>query len=275
MIPLHDDQPSATAPRVTIGIIVACVLVFLWQLTNTGAAGEEIFYSYGLVPAVLFGEADLPPDLAVVAPWMTILTSMFMHGGIMHLGGNMLYLWIFGNNVEDSMGHTRYVAFYVACGVAAALAQAFQDPSSEVPMIGASGAIGGVLGAYILLHPNARVLVIIPFGFILYPMRIPAWIVLGLWFVLQLVAGGTTPTEGGGTAYWAHIGGFLAGMVLVFVFKKRGVPVLNFRGPHLSVPPGYENTRWDDRAPDRKEERGSPFRLDPNRKHFNPFDDKR
>jgi membrane associated rhomboid family serine protease len=275
MIPIHDDQPSATAPRITVGIIVACVLVFLWQLSGS----EDAFYTYGLIPAVLFGEADLPPDLAVIAPWMTIFTSMFMHGGFLHLLGNMLYLWIFGNNVEDSMGHARFFVFYVVCGVAAAMAQAFQDPSSDVPMIGASGAIGGVLGAYILLHPSARVLVVIPLGFILHPMRIPAWIVLGLWFVVQLFAGGMAPTESGGVAYWAHIGGFLAGMVLVFVFKRRGVPILNFRGPQLSVPPGYKGSRWDDRedhrAPDRREERGSPFRLDPNRKHFNPFDDKR
>lgn len=271
MIPIHDDQPSATAPRVTVGVIIACVVVFLWQLTYPG--GEAVFYSYGLIPSVLFGEADLPPDVAVIAPWMTIFTSMFMHGGFMHLAGNMLYLWIFGNNVEDSMGHTRFFVFYVACGVAAAMAQAYQDPGSEVPMIGASGAIGGVLGAYFLLHPNARVLVVIPLGFILHPMRIPAWIVLGLWFVLQLVSGGMTPTEEGGVAYWAHIGGFLAGMVLLFVFKKRGVPVWSFRGPHLSVPPGYENTRWDDRVPDRQEPRAGRFQYDPNRKHFNPFDD--
>ncbi len=271
MIPLSDDQPSATAPRVTVGIIIACVLVYVWQLTG----GDAVFYSYGFIPAALMGGRHPEPGLAVVAPWITLFTSMFMHGGIMHLGGNMLYLWIFGNNVEDSMGHTRFIVFYVVCGLAAAMAQAFQDPGSQVPMIGASGAIGGVLGAYFLLHPNARVLVVIPFGFILHPMRIPAWIVLGLWFVLQLVAGGGTPTEGGGTAYWAHIGGFLAGMVLVFVFKKRGVPIWNTRGPHLSVPPGFEKTRWDDRVPDRQEKRGNPFRADPNRKHFNPFDDRK
>ncbi len=272
MIPIHDDQPSATRPRVTVGIIVACVVVYLWQLSG----GEEIFYSYGLIPAVLFGEADLPPDLAVIAPWMTIFTSMFMHGGFMHLAGNMLYLWIFGNNVEDAMGHRRFVGFYLLCGVAAALAQAYTAPMSEAPMIGASGAIGGVLGAYFLLHPSARVLVVIPLGFYLHPMRIPAWIVLGIWFVFQLIAGGIPSDEGGGVAYWAHIGGFAAGMVLVVAFKKRGVRLWNFGGPHLSVPPGFEDSKWDDgRGDNPRRPRRSVFDLDPNRKHHNPFDDKR
>ena len=274
MIPLHDDQPSATQPLVTVGIIVACAVVFLWQMTG----GEEVFYSYGLIPAVLFGEATLPPDLAVIAPWMTIFTSMFMHGGFMHIAGNMLYLWIFGNNVEDAMGHTRFLVFYVLCGVAAALAQAFQAPMSEAPMIGASGAIGGVLGAYFLLHPNAKVLVVIPLGFIIHPMRIPAWIVLGLWFVFQLISGGG-PDEQGGVAYWAHIGGFLAGLALVVVFKRRGVPLWNFRGPQLSVPPGFEDTQWDDhqgvRPPNTRRQRQGFFDLDPNKKHHNPFDDQR
>ncbi|MSP21346.1 MAG: rhomboid family intramembrane serine protease [Alphaproteobacteria bacterium] len=270
MIPIHDDQPSGTQPRVTIGIIVACVLVFLWQLTQTAGNGEAVFYSYGLIPAVLFGTADLPPELAVLAPWMTIFSSMFMHGGFMHLAGNMLYLWIFGNNVEDAMGHFRFFVFYVLCGVAAAMAQAFAAPGSEIPMIGASGAIGGVLGAYFLLHPNARVLVIIPLGFIMHPMRIPAWIVLGIWFVFQLIASGGT-SEGGGVAYWAHIGGFATGMVLVIFFKRRDVRLWNFSGPQLSVLPGFENTRWDDRPPQNR----SPFRIDPDRKHFNPFDDRR
>ncbi len=268
MIPLHDDLPSNTPPRVTVAIMVACVVVFLLQLTG----GEAAFYSYGLVPAVLFGEASLPPDLVAIPAWLTIFTSMFMHGGFMHLAGNMLYLWIFGNNVEDSMGHTRFIVFYVLCGIGAAMAQAFADPGSEVPMIGASGAIGGVLGAYFLLHPNARVLVVIPLGIIIHPMRIPAFVVLGLWFVFQLFAGGVPTEGGGGVAYWAHVGGFVAGALLVIVFKRRDAKLWNFRGPHLSAPPGFEDVAYEEERKRGETRTRNPFRSDPNRRHFNPFD---
>jgi len=154
---------------------------------------------------------------------------MFLHGGWMHLIGNMLYLWIFGNNVEDAMGHGRFIVFYLLCGIAAALAQAFQDPGSAVPMIGASGAIGGVLGAYVLLYPRARVLVVVPLGFFFYTLRIPAMIVLGLWFGLQFVSTMLAGDQIGGVAYWAHIGGFVAGMVLILPFRKKGFPL--FAGP--------------------------------------------
>jgi membrane associated rhomboid family serine protease len=176
-----------------------------------------------VIPAVLIGGAHLPPELSVVPPTLTVLTSMFMHGGWMHLIGNMLYLWIFGDNVEDSMGHVRYVIFYVLCGVAAALAQALPEPNSEIPMVGASGAISGVLGAYLLLHPHAKVLVAIPFGFILHTMRLPAGLVLAMWFGLQLLSNTMSQSGGGGVAFRAHIGGFVAGMLLVGIFKRRNV----------------------------------------------------
>jgi membrane associated rhomboid family serine protease len=166
---------------------------------------------------------NLPPDLELVPPSVTILTSMFMHGGWMHLIGNMLYLWIFGDNVEDSMGHGRFIVFYLLCGVAAALAQAIPEPNSQIPMVGASGAISGVLGAYLLLHPHARVLVAVPFGFILHTMRLPAGIVLALWFGLQLFSNLMTQPGEGGVAFRAHIGGFVAGMLLVGIFKKRHI----------------------------------------------------
>jgi membrane associated rhomboid family serine protease len=143
----------------------------------------------------------------------------------MHLIGNMLYLWIFGNNVEDAMGHGRFVVFYLLCGLAAALAQAFQDPGSAVPMIGASGAIGGVLGAYVLLYPRARVLVLVPLGFFFFTWRIPAMIVLGLWFGLQFLSSALAGNQVGGVAYWAHIGGFVAGMVLILPFRRKGFPL--------------------------------------------------
>ena len=226
MIPLHDDNPTEIRPLVTIGIIVTCVLVFLWQNSRSADEFNLLAYSLGFIPSVLFGENSLPPEIALVSAEVSIVTSMFLHGSWMHLGGNMLYLWIFGNNVEDAMGHVRFAIFYVACGAAAAMAQAAQDPSSVIPMIGASGAIGGILGAYLLLHPHARILVVVPFGFLI-PLRIPAYFVLGAWFVLQFLATAASSDEGGGggVAYWAHIGGFAAGLVLVLVLKRRGVPL--------------------------------------------------
>jgi membrane associated rhomboid family serine protease len=220
MIPLRDDNPSSIAPVVTIGLIVACVIMFLWEL-SFGASGQRVIYALGVVPASLLGRGDLPAELAWVPPWATVFTSMFMHGGWMHLIGNMLYLWIFGDNVEDSMGHGRFVVFYLLCGVAAVLAQALPDPNSTVPMVGASGAISGVLGAYLLLYPHARVLVAIPLGFILQTMRIPAGLVLLLWFGLQLLSNAMAQAGQGGVAFRAHIGGFLAGMLLIPIFKQR------------------------------------------------------
>jgi membrane associated rhomboid family serine protease len=221
MIPLRDDNPSTIKPAVTIAFVVLCVLVFLWQFALGPAQGQRIIYSLGVIPAVLLGLRDLPSDLALVPPAMTMLTSMFMHGGWMHLIGNMLYLWIFGDNVEDSMGHARFAVFYVLCGLAAVFSQALPEPGSTIPMVGASGAISGVLGAYLLLFPHARVLVAIPFGFILHTTRIPAGLVLVLWFGLQLLSNLMTQTGVGGVAFRAHIGGFIAGMVLIPFFKHR------------------------------------------------------
>lgn len=166
MIPLHDDNPTETAPVITVAIIAICVLVFLWQLSLGGQGLQATVYSLGVIPVVLLHKVDLPAAAVLVPAYLTIITSMFLHGGFMHLAGNMLYLWIFGNNVEDAMGHMRFVFFYLFCGIAAVAGQVLQNPASEVPMIGASGAISGVLGAYLLLYPNARVLVLIPFGFL-------------------------------------------------------------------------------------------------------------
>ena len=165
MIPLHDDNPTKITPVLTIAFVAICVLAYLWQ-SSLGAQGNKIaVFSLGVIPAVLLGKVQLPPELAVVPAGLTVLTSMFLHGGFMHLAGNILYLWIFGNNVEDSMGHVRFVIFYLVCGLAAVAGQVMQDPDSQIPMIGASGAISGVLGAYLLLYPHARVLVLIPLGF--------------------------------------------------------------------------------------------------------------
>ena len=226
MIPLHDDNPTSTVPFITIALIVACTLAFLWELSLGERALEAAIFSLGVTPATLVGSGRLPPEMQIVPPWATLLTSMFLHGGWMHLIGNMLYLWIFGNNIEDSMGHGRFVVFYVLCGIAAALAQAIPNPGSTVPMIGASGAISGVLGAYLLLFPHARVLVVIPLGFFLHSVRLPALLVLGFWFVLQLINSALAPGDGGGVAWGAHIGGFVAGLVLIPFFKRRGVRLL-------------------------------------------------
>ncbi len=223
MIPLRDDNPMLSTPYVTYGLIAACVLMFLWQISLSRTGQEVAIYGLGMIPATLFAGASLPPDLRMVPPAVTVVTSMFLHGGWLHLLGNMLYLWIFGNNVEDAMGHGRYLAFYLVCGTAAAMAQSLADPSSTVPMVGASGAISGVLGAYLLLYPRARVLVLIPILIIIEFITLPAALVLGFWFVLQLVSSAATSGHQGGVAFAAHVGGFLAGMALVGLFKHRHV----------------------------------------------------
>jgi membrane associated rhomboid family serine protease len=223
MFPIADDNPRIGTPIVTWSIIAVCVLVFFWQLSLGTSGGEIAAYQFGMIPARLFGSAELEPALVEVPAWTTVFTSMFMHGGWMHLGFNMLFLWIFGDNIEDSMGHVRYLVFYLLCGVAAALAQAFINPTSTIPMVGASGAISGVLGAYLLLHPHATVRTIIFLGLFATMMHLPAMIVLGLWFLLQLVSAAFSQTGEAGIAFWAHVGGFVAGMALLPLFKKSGV----------------------------------------------------
>ncbi|MCC7411734.1 MAG: rhomboid family intramembrane serine protease [Gammaproteobacteria bacterium] len=226
MIPLHDDNPTRIRPVITVALIVICTLIYLWQLSLGERNNRFVIFSLGLIPTVFFGGAELPPALAVVPAQATAFTSIFLHGSFMHLAGNMLYLWIFGNNVEDAMGHTRFVYFYVLCGILAAVAQALTQPSSAVPMIGASGAISGVLGAYLLLYPHARVLVALPIGLYLHITRLSATWVLAFWFVFQLVSSAFSGATGGGVAFFAHIGGFIAGMVLIPLFKRRDVPLL-------------------------------------------------
>jgi len=223
MIPLRDNIPSRITPVVSVGLIVACTVVFFWQLALGPDGFQAAVTSFGVIPATLLGDARLPPDLYAVPPTVTVFTSMFLHGGVLHLLGNMLYLWIFGDNVEDAMGHGRFVAFYLLCGLAAALAQALPNAASTIPMIGASGAISGVLGAYLLLYPRAQVLVIIPIGIFMHALHLPAMLVLGLWFVIQLVSSAFADPATGGVAFGAHIGGFLAGMALLPFFKRRDV----------------------------------------------------
>ena len=222
MFPLHDDNPSRTVPYVTATLLAACVAVFLWQL-SLGQANNNAIFSFGVIPAVLFDIKAPPIGLDILPAWMTVVTSMFLHGGWMHLIGNMLYLWIFADNVEDSMGHGRFIVFYVICGFAAVMAHALVNPQSEIPMIGASGAISGVLGAYLLLFPHARVLVVVPIFVIIYTARIAAGWVLGFWFVLQVVSSLASSSQQGGIAFGAHVGGFVAGMILLPLLKHKNI----------------------------------------------------
>jgi membrane associated rhomboid family serine protease len=221
VIPLRDENPVASAPVVTWALVACCVLVFLWQVSFGAPHFNRVIFSLGVIPASLFGHAQLPAEIAMVPPAATVLTSMFLHGGWMHLVGNMLYLWIFGDNIEDRMGRIRFLVFYLACGVAAVFAQALPAPEARVPMVGASGAISGVLGAYLLLFPRARVLVLVPIGFILRVIRLPAVWVLGLWFAVQLISSLMAPSGEGGVAFRAHLGGFVAGLALAPLFLPR------------------------------------------------------
>jgi len=229
MIPINDDNPTERPAILTVALIAACVLVYLWQMSLGEYEGQRLVYALGMIPAVLLDGQRLHPDLVLVDPWVTLFSSMFLHGGLLHLGGNMLYLWIFGNNVEDALGRVRFILFYLACGVAAALLQAVVDPQSPIPMIGASGAISGVLGAYLLLYPRANVLVLIPLGWFTQLRPLPAVFVLGFYFVLQLISAVLDTGEGGGVAWFAHIGGFVAGMVLLPLMKRADVPLFSQR----------------------------------------------
>lgn len=242
MIPLYDDNPTTRKPYLTVGLIATCVLVFLWQL---GLSARQEFYavhSFGFIPAVFFDVRDLPPELAVVPSTVTVFTSMFMHGGWLHLLGNMVYLWVFGNNIEDACGHGRFLAFYLLCGTAAALVQAAANPDSTIPMVGASGAISGILGAYLVLFPHARVYVLIPF-FIIFMYYLPAKWLLGFWFVFQLISGLGADPETGGVAFWAHIGGFVAGMALIFVFRDRNFIQRTRTRARSRIPPTWARSR--------------------------------
>ena len=215
MIPLKDDNPTSSKPIVTYFIIGLCVLVFLMQLGSQSYRTGQLFYSYGLIPSVLMGHNQLPMDVYIVPAYITIFSSMFMHGGFMHIIGNMLYMWIFADNIEDDLGSKKFIIFYLLSGIGAAMTQVLMDVHSQVPMVGASGAIGGVLGAYLINHPKAKVLVLIPFGFFSQLIKIRALYVLGFWFILQFIS------QGGGVAYAAHIGGFVSGIILILFFNKK------------------------------------------------------
>ncbi|HWI27509.1 MAG TPA: rhomboid family intramembrane serine protease [Stellaceae bacterium] len=229
ILPLYDDNPRTTTPVVTYGLIAACTVVFLWQQSLSPRAGDAAAYAYGMVPSVLFGTASLPSELRLLPPWATLFTSMFLHGGWLHLIGNMLYLWLFGRGVESAMGALRYLVFYLLSGVLAGLAQGIADPGSAVPMIGASGAIAGTLGAYLVLHPRGNVMVFVWIFIFVRLIAVPAVIVLGLWFLMQLMNALAARPGEPGVAFWAHVGGFVLGMLLVPLFRRRGVAMLQPR----------------------------------------------
>jgi membrane associated rhomboid family serine protease len=223
MIPISDDNPTRLAPVVTVTIIVLCVLAFLWEL-HLGGRMEAALALLGFIPdSLLHPEHVRAPGLGIAA-WQTIFTSMFLHAGVLHIAGNMLYLWIFGNNIEDAMGHVKFALFYLACGVAAALTMLLVDPTSHTPVVGASGAISGVLAAYMLLYPRARVHVVVPLVVFFYPFWVRAVWVVGIWFAMQLASAALTPASEPGTAWWAHVGGFVAGLGLTPLLKSRFVP---------------------------------------------------
>ena len=219
MIPIKDELPTRSTPVMTIALIAANALVFLWQI-SLGPAREYGVMRLGLTPIELRGIFSYAHGAVNVLPIVTIFTSMFLHGGIGHLAGNMLYLWIFGNNVEDALGSLRFVGFYLLAGLVAALVQVFTASDPTIAMIGASGAVSGVLGAYLRLHPRARVLTLVPLFFYVSILHVPAYLFLILWFAGNfLSAMATAGTHGGGVAFFAHVGGFVAGMLLVGPFR--------------------------------------------------------
>ena len=232
MFPIRDDNPTLGAPAITVVLIGLNVAA--WILVQGMGAEPTLSQSVcelGLIPGELLGRIPegytLPMSRemsCVIGPphWYTPLSSMFLHGGWLHLIGNMWFLWLFGNNVEDSMGHARYLVFYLLCGLAAASAQTLVNPNSAIPMVGASGAISGVMGAYIVLYPRVRIHMLIFLGFFITRAVVPAYVMLGYWLLLQIVGGlPALAEESGGVAFWAHAGGFLAGAVLVLVFRDE------------------------------------------------------
>jgi len=228
MIPISDENPASRTPLVNWAILATCIAAFLWQL-SLGPDGEATIRSLGFTPRDFFrrgfgGDAE-------AGPWLTLVTSMFLHGGLMHIGGNMLYLWIFGNNIEDALGHARFLVFYLICGVAAALAQAVSEPETTIPMIGASGAISGVLGAYVMIYPRARITVIIPLGVLIYPTKISSIYVVGFWFIMQLVSAALSEPGAPGVAWLAHVGGFVAGILLTPLLSQFPLFGRHYRGP--------------------------------------------
>ncbi|MGA2317949.1 MAG: rhomboid family intramembrane serine protease [Thermodesulfobacteriota bacterium] len=216
MIPIRDAIRSKNFPAVNFIIIGLNIIVFLWQLLQ-GSDLKEVFYLYGMVP-LRYHDPELSAHFTRFQQYLPFLTSMFLHGGFLHIIMNMWFLYIFGDNIEDRLGHIRYLVFYLFCGVAAGLVHLFTNWNSNIPTIGASGAISGVMGAYLLLYPRSKILTLIPIFFFFQFVEIPAFIFLGFWLFLQLFSASLTPRNVGGVAFWAHIGGFVAGLIFIKIF---------------------------------------------------------
>lgn len=222
MIPLRDDQPRFSTPYVTYFLIALNLLIFLFQATLDPESSKVLSFQLGFIPAHVTQFLTGTGRLDFTSVLLPFITSMFLHGSWLHVIGNMWFLWIFGDNIEDHMGHSKYLAFYLLSGIAAAVAEVLLTPNVRVPTVGASGAIAGVLGAYFILYPRARVLTWFPPIFLFY---LPAWVMLGFWFVIQFLSGASTRTasssQSGGIAFWAHVGGFVAGILLVKILPER------------------------------------------------------
>jgi membrane associated rhomboid family serine protease len=217
MIPLRDENPTRSRAWMTLFLIAANVTVSLIQWAMPQAQLQEFVYRAAMIPARLSGSVDLPG----LPPLLTLLTSQFLHGGFLHLGGNMLFLWIFGNNVEDEMGPIRFLVFYLLCGIGAGLAHYATAPGSAIPTVGASGAISGVLGAYALMFPRARIQTLVILVFWISVVPIPALLWVGVWFLLQFLQGVASRGTGGGVAWFAHVGGLIVGVLLLYFFRAR------------------------------------------------------
>ena len=220
MIPIRDRNPSGTFPYVTIGIIIVNILIFLYELSLGSGLGEFIM-KFGVVPLKVSYYSQVP-DLTFINTFFPFISSMFLHGGFVHLIGNMWFLWIFGDNIEDKLGHFKFIAFYFLCGIIASSVHVFFNSQSNVPCVGASGAIAGVLGAYMVTFPRARVVTIVPLFVFIQVMELPAIVVLGFWFVIQFFNGAasiTASASGAGVAWWAHIGGFAAGVIILYIIR--------------------------------------------------------
>ena len=225
MIPIRDDVPHSTTPWVNYFLIALNTLVFLFEVSLAPQARNDFIYQFAVIPSHVTAFAVGARGVSFVAAFLPLLTSMFLHGGWLHIIGNMWFLWIFGDNVEDHLGHIRYLLMYLLCGIAASFVQIGFTPTSNIPNIGASGAIAGIMGAYFLLYPRARVLTLVPFFFVFF-IWLPAWVMLGYWFLVQFLAGASTAiayskSTGGGVAVWAHVGGFCAGLLMIKMFRSR------------------------------------------------------
>ena len=219
--PFADENPTNKKPVISWLIIFACSSIFLNQLFDPAYITEQTFLSFGMIPAILFGYSELSGHLKIIPPFLSIFTSMFLHGGWMHIVGNMTYLYIFGDNIEERLGKLKFIIFYLVTGIVAAFSQAIIDPTSTIPMIGASGAIAGVLGGYLVLYPKANIKVFFWFIIFVKVIRIRAFIVLGGWIIIQFISFSGTDVSSGGVAYAAHIGGFISGVLLINIMKNK------------------------------------------------------